>query len=101
MDKYKKAFVNGLIYTVNAKREWAEAVVLSNNKIVFVGENNEAKKHLDDFTEVIDLKGKLMLPGFIDSHAHVVMGGQFLMNVNLTNVKSISEFGNKIRSFSN
>jgi len=100
MFKNKKAFINGKIYTVNPEWEWLEAVVVSNNKIIFVGKNCEAQKYIDDLTEVIDLNGKLMLPGFIDSHAHVVMGGQFLLNVDLTQVKSKEEFCDKIRSFS-
>ena len=75
MTKYKKAFINGKIYTVNSQSEWVEAVVVSNNIIVFLGSNSEAQEHIDAFTQVIDLDGKLMLPGFIDSHAHVVMGG--------------------------
>ncbi|VAX16686.1 hypothetical protein MNBD_IGNAVI01-917, partial [hydrothermal vent metagenome] len=60
MTRYKKAFLNGKIYTVNSNRDWSEAVVISNNKIVFVGSNSKAQKHIDEFTEVIDLSGKLM-----------------------------------------
>jgi len=99
MIKYKKAFINGKIYTVNSQSEWVEAVVVSNNIIVFLGSNSEAQEHIDAFTQVIDLDGKLMLPGFIDSHAHVVMGGQFLLNVDLTTVKSKAEFCKKINNF--
>lgn len=99
MIKYKKAFINGKIYTVNSNRDWADTVVTANNKIIFVGRNNEAQKHIDEFTEVIDLNGKLMLPGFTDCHAHVIMGGQFLLNVDLTKVKSKAEFSEKVRDF--
>ncbi|MEN8194270.1 MAG: amidohydrolase family protein, partial [Bacteroidota bacterium] len=96
---HKKVFINGKIYTVNSKKDWAEAVVVSNNKIIYVGSSKGAQVHIDDFAEVTDLKGKLMLPGFIDSHAHLVMGGQFLLNVDLTNVQSKSEFCNKLKEF--
>ena len=99
MVKYKKVFLNGKIYTVNKNRDWAESVVTANNKIVFVGNNSDAQKHIDEFTEVIDLNGKLMLPGFTDCHAHVIMGGQFLLNVDLTEVKSKKEFSEKVRDF--
>ena len=44
MTKYKKAFINGKIYTVNSQKEWAEAVVVSNNIIVFVGSNSGAQE---------------------------------------------------------
>lgn len=99
MKKYKKAFLNGKIYTLNPKQKWAEAVVVSNNTIVCVGTNKAAETHIDKFTEVIDLKNRLVLPGFIDSHAHVVMGGQFLLNVDLTLVKIKQEFCKKIKDY--
>ena len=99
MKKYKKAFLNGKIYTLNSKQKWAEAVVVAYNTIVFVGTNKEAQEHIDKFTEVIDLNNKLILPGFIDSHAHVVMGGQFLLNVDLTQVKTKIEFCEKIKDY--
>ena len=92
MNKFKKSFINGKIFTANPKQKWAEAVVTAGNKIIYVGSSDGAIKYNDDFTEVIDLNGKLMLPGFIDSHAHIVMGGEFLLNVNLTDIKSINDF---------
>jgi predicted amidohydrolase YtcJ len=97
MNKYKKAFINGKIYTVNPETEWAEAIVTANNKIIFVGSNEQAQLHIDVFTEVIDLGGKLVLPGFIDSHAHIVIGGEFLLNVDLTEVDSPDLFSEMIR----
>jgi len=99
MNKFKKAFINGKIFTVNPKQEWVEAVVTAGNKIIYVGSSDGAKKYIDDFTEVIDLNGKLMLPGFIDCHAHIVMGGEFLLNVNLTDVVTINEFKERIKNF--
>ena len=63
----KTAFINGKIYTVNEKQPHVEAVVTENNKIIFVGSNEDAKKLIDVSTKVIDLDGKLMLPGFNDS----------------------------------
>ncbi len=99
MKKYKKAFINGKIYTLNPKQKWAEAVVVANDTIVCVGTNKAAEEHIDKFTEVIDLNNKLTLPGFIDSHAHVVMGGQFLLNVDLTQVNTKKEFCEKIKGY--
>lgn len=63
-------FTNGRIYTVNADQPWAQAVVLQDNKIVLVGSNEEAQMYLSDTTQHIDLKGKMMLPGFHDVHMH-------------------------------
>ncbi|MCG7561117.1 amidohydrolase [Pseudoalteromonas sp. McH1-42] len=63
-------FTNGRIYTVNAEQPWAQAVVLQDNKIVLVGSNEEAQMYISDTTQHIDLKGKMMLPGFHDVHMH-------------------------------
>jgi predicted amidohydrolase YtcJ len=88
----KKAFTNGKIYTVNVKQLFAEAVVIEGNKIVFVGSNDEVKNHIDDLTEVFDLNGKLMLPGFIDNHVHFTSGGFYLLGIDLRPSKSTEEF---------
>lgn len=63
-------FTNGKIYTVNEAQPWAEAVAIKGNNIVFVGSSEEADALVGDNTEVIDLGGKMMLPGIISSHDH-------------------------------
>jgi len=68
-------FTNGKVYTVNEKQPWAEAVAVDGNKIVFVGSNTEARKYIGKKSKVINLKGKMMLPGFVEGHIHVVAGG--------------------------
>jgi predicted amidohydrolase YtcJ len=87
----KKAFFNGKIYTVNEKQPLAEAVVTEGNKIIFVGSQLEMKSYIDERTEMIDLGGKLMLPGFIDNHVHFVSGGFYLDGVDLRPAASIPE----------
>lgn len=57
-----KIYINGKVYTVNEKQEWAEAVAIEDNKIIYVGDNAGAKALADDNTEVCDLDGKMMLP---------------------------------------
>ncbi len=99
MMNYKKAFLNGKIYTVNPSMEYAEAIVTSHNKIVFVGSNKDAEDHIDKFTTVIDLNGKFVIPGFIDSHAHILMGGEFLLNIDLTTVDTPELFSDKVAKF--
>ena len=94
-----KAFLNGKIYTVNENQPLAEAVVTEGNKILFVGSNEEAKKLITGSTEVIDLKGKLMLPGFIDDHTHFVSGGFYLQGIDLRPAKSTSEFEKILKNY--
>ena len=67
-----RVLVNGKIYTVNKKQPWAEAVVIKDNKIAYVGDNAGAKKFAPD-VKVEDLGGKFMMPGIIDGHAHPIM----------------------------
>ena len=95
----KRVFLNGKIFTVNPGQPYAEALVVVNNRITFVGSNEQAEKFADDKTEIIDLAGKLILPGFIDAHAHFIKGGFFLQNINLRNAKSTTEFKKLIKVY--
>ncbi len=72
VEKADLVLLNGDIYTVDASRSWADAIAVKGNKIVYVGLDQDAKKHIGSNTKVIDLKGKMVLPGFQDSHIHPV-----------------------------
>ena len=87
-----KAFINGKIFTVNDKQPFAEALIVEKNKIVFAGSNEDVKSRSNKSVNIIDLHGRLMLPGFIDAHVHFMNGGYYLSGVDLRNAKSISEF---------
>jgi hypothetical protein len=65
-------FVNGKVYTLDAATPWAEAVAIRDDRIVYVGNNEGAEAFAGDATERIDLGGKVLLPGFIDSHLHPI-----------------------------
>lgn len=88
----KKAFINGKIYTVNEKQPYAESVIIEKNKIIFAGSAEQAEKLIDKSTQIIDLDGKLMLPGFIDAHVHLINAGFSLLGINLHEAKSMKEF---------
>ncbi|AOT10987.1 amidohydrolase [Pseudoalteromonas luteoviolacea] len=68
-------FVNGDIYTVNEAKPWAQAIAIKDNKIIFVGSTEQAQQHIGENTQVIDLKGKMMMPGFHDVHMHPLESG--------------------------
>lgn len=64
------AFTNGKIVTLNKENTITEAVAVKNGKILRVGNNKHIRETTGEKTQVIDLKGKTMLPGLIDSHMH-------------------------------
>ena len=69
------ALINGKIYTVNEAQPWAEAVVIQNEKIIYVGNVEGANPYLNDRSKVVDLKGRLVLPGIHDTHLHPLEAG--------------------------
>jgi len=90
--------LNGNIWTVNPDQPWAEAVAVDGGKILEVGSTAEIKKFVGAETKVIDLKGDLVLPGFIDSHTHFLDGGFSLLSVDLREAKTQDEFIQRIRN---
>jgi len=88
-------FVNGNIYTGNEHQPQAEALAVKNQRIVFVGSNEDAKKiHAP---RVIDLAGKTVLPGLTDSHCHIFGIGQREMTLNLEGTNTREDFLAKIK----
>jgi predicted amidohydrolase YtcJ len=70
VDAADKVFTNGVIYTVDSADTIAEAVAIKDGVISFVGSTADAEAYIGKDTEVVDLAGKSMLPGFTDSHLH-------------------------------
>ncbi|HEY9784599.1 MAG TPA: amidohydrolase [Candidatus Obscuribacterales bacterium] len=66
---------HGAIYTMDGARSWAESVAISGGKIVAVGPDSDILKWRGRSTKVLDLGGKMVLPGFHDSHVHLAEGG--------------------------
>ena len=76
----------------------AEAIAVRGDRIQAVGENAEILKFRGPDTQVIDLAGHFVMPGINDAHAHLEDGGFDRMNVDLTGVKSLDEFRERIRT---
>jgi Amidohydrolase family len=75
--------VNGKVWTENPAQPTAQAVALDGSRILAVGDNTAIRKLTGPMTRVIDLGGRLLLPGFNDSHVHFLMGGGSLISVHL------------------
>ena len=86
-----RVFLNGAVYTVDAERTWAEAVAVTDGRIAFVGSDEAAQAFIGNETEVTDLKGQMLLPGFHDSHAHVLIGVYTVDNCDLLRVPTVEE----------
>ena len=89
---------NGAVYTVNADQPWAQAVAVSDGRIVEVGSNDDVGRWTGAETRVVDLEGNMLLSGFGDSHVHPVDGGIRLGECNLNGLYSqeevLEEIGN-------
>ena len=64
-------YTNGRIYTVDEARPWAEAVAIKDGAFLAVGTVDEVKAFIGDDTTVVDLGGKLAMPGLHDQHVHM------------------------------
>jgi predicted amidohydrolase YtcJ len=76
-------FVNGAVSTVDAARTRARAVAVDDGRIVAVGTEAEIREHVGPATDVIDLHGRMLLPGFQDAHVHPVFGGLDMLRCDL------------------
>jgi len=91
--------LHGRVYTENAKKPWAQAVAIRGAKIVAVGSDTEIDKLRSAGTKVIDAAGRLVLPGFVDSHIHFLDGSFSLGRVNLEGAKDAADIQKRLRDY--
>ncbi|MGJ9457434.1 amidohydrolase [Oceanobacillus sp. CF4.6] len=98
MDK-QYLFINGEIITVDKKDQIVEAVAIKGNKIVATGNNDEILNLKNSKSETIDLDGKTLIPGFIDSHLHISMYGTNCIAISCKDksINSIDDLLKKIK----
>jgi predicted amidohydrolase YtcJ len=90
---------NGYIYTVESQQPLAQALAVKDGKFVYVGTAAGAEKYVGSKTKVIDLGGKLVLPGFIDSHCHAISAFKQFYEINLNDCQDSSEYQKAIRDY--
>jgi predicted amidohydrolase YtcJ len=90
---------NAFIYTVDQKRTVAEAVAIRSGRIVFVGRNGDVKRFAGKETRVVDLGGRMVLPGFIDSHCHPSGAYKQFYEISFHSVRTVPEYQNAIREY--
>lgn len=89
-------YTNARIFTSDTRR-WAEAILVQGECILYVGDADTAERLRPD-AERVDLEGRLVVPGFVDGHAHVVGTGEALGQVSLWGAKSVEEIQHRIKA---
>ncbi|RNB89521.1 amidohydrolase [Brevibacillus fluminis] len=87
------------VYTVNNGKPWAEAIAIKNGEIVYVGSNNGVKKFKGNQTKVIDLDGKMVMPGMMDNHNHADHFVQEIFALSLFGKESPEEYLKELKDF--
>ena len=85
-------FHTGKIYTVNERQPWATAIAIKRGRIVYVGDDEGALELVGPGTRVVDLAGKMLLPGFQDAHVHPIEAGMAYLGCSLHGSTSIAEY---------
>jgi predicted amidohydrolase YtcJ len=90
------AIVNARVWTGDSRRPWADAVAVAGDRIGVVGSSAEVMKTVSEATRVVDAKGQMLVPGFIDAHVHFIAGGFGLTSVQLRDARTREEFVRRI-----
>lgn len=93
------ALINGNILTMNPAQPKAQAIAIRSKRITAVGTNAEIKPCIGKNTRVIDLLGRTVLPGFIDTHVHIAGLGRSLASVNLRDADSINDLQRRLKEY--
>lgn len=94
-----RIFVNGAVYTVDAARTWAQAVAVREGRIVAVGTDDDVVGLRGDATDVVDLHGRMLVPGFQDAHVHPVSGGIDMLQCDLHDLGTKDDYLAAIASY--
>lgn len=87
---------NGHVITLDATSSEAQAVAVTGSRIIFVGRNDDVVKFAKADTRVIDVEGRAIIPGIIDSHAHMEREGLKSIRLSLAGATSIAEILERI-----
>jgi predicted amidohydrolase YtcJ len=92
-------FKNGVIYTMSAPRIVAEALAIRQGRILYVGASGGIGSYIGKKTTVVDLQGKMVLPGFQDAHVHPLAGGQWISECDQRNATSAADAVEIVRRY--
>lgn len=90
---------NGRIYTVDADRSWAESVAVDDGRIAYVGDAAGARSFAGSATRIVDLGGRLVLPGIQDAHIHPIGAGVEASACNLNDLSGLDAYRSAIADY--
>jgi predicted amidohydrolase YtcJ len=90
---------NGAVYTVDATERWAQAVAVGGGRILAVGTDADVRDLIGAGTQVIDLRGRMVLPGFQDGHVHAGAAGLDRLRCDLSPLHSADGYLKAIRGY--
>jgi len=93
------ALRGGAIYTVDGARSWAQTIAIDDGRIVYVGTDAGASAHIGPQTRVVDLKGRMVVPGFQDVHIHPISGGIEANGCDLNAATNAEEYVATIKTY--
>lgn len=92
-------FVNGVVWTADSKQPRAEAVLVRSKRIHCVGSRAEATALAGDKSAVIDIKGGMLLPGFVESHIHPGMAGLLASKLQIIGARDVAEVQMRLANY--
>ncbi|WP_082235446.1 amidohydrolase [Halobacillus massiliensis] len=100
MNNKRCLYIDGEVITVNRDNEIAEAMAIEGNEIIAVGSTKDILQLKNENSEVIDLNGRTLMPGFIDSHLHITMYGTNELSVSCksNHMNSIEDLFSELRN---
>jgi predicted amidohydrolase YtcJ len=93
------AFVGGVVERVDAVGSRAQAVAVRGGRIVAVGTDADVREHVGPRTRVVDLAGRMLLPGFQDAHVHAQGGGMDRLRIDLSGLHALGDYEAAIRTY--
>ncbi len=91
--------LHGHIYTANPQQRWVEALAIRGDSILAVGSTAEIEKLRTPSTRVVDLAGRMVMPGIIDDHTHFMWGSAGLVGPQLATARTVTEVKERLNAF--
>jgi len=89
----------GAVYTMDPQRSWQQAIAIRDGKILYVGTDAGAGAYTGPETRVVELEGRMVLPGLQDIHIHPISGGMEIAQCDLNGLETADEYLEKIRNY--